>query len=307
MYFIDVFCGAGGFSEGFKMAGWKHVVGVEWDKFAAATYAANNDGDVIVKDAREVKLSDLTPFLKKHGVAGKLDALIGSPPCTSFSMAGLRKPGDDRDDLYKEVLRLGKLLQPRWIVMENVVGMLSKRDKSGKTFADLVVEDLKKIGYHCEYRVLTATAFGVPQIRKRVIFVASKNPKDIAFPVPNVVDSRQVPVRRVLEPHDRVPAKFWMSREKIKWFDERPQYARYIDVDKACPTIRAGYFRSRGEHSLLKLEDGRVRMLTDKEVARIQGFPKTFKFVGSLTQKYKQIGNAVAPPMAKGIAGALKP
>lgn len=307
MSFIDVFCGAGGFTEGFKMAGWKHIVGIEWDKHAASTYAANHEGDVIVKDARLVTIADLNPFLIKNNRGSKsIDAIIGSPPCTSFSSAGPRIIGDERDDLYREVIRLAALLKPKFVVIENVIGMLTKTDpqRNNQSFVNLVIKDLNAIGYFCEYQVLSAMQFGLPQSRRRVIFVACRDKRKIRFPIVDKVDPRSVPVRKVLEPPQRVAAKFFLSPQKIDYFANR-EFTRYIDLDKAAPTIRATYFKSQGEHGLVRYDDGRVRKLTDKEIARIQGFPKSYVFLGSLTQIYKQIGNAVAPPMGKAIALAL--
>lgn len=305
--FIDVFCGAGGFTEGFKMAGWKHVCGIEIDKWAAASYAANNHGDVILKDVRSVGPSDIRPFLKKHRVTS-LDAIVASPPCTSFSRAGPRKAGDERDELYKEVLRLTQALQPKLVVIENVMGMLTKDDcvRGGK-FADLLVSDFGRIGYTCKYRVLSTLQFNVPQNRKRVIFIASKDPTLIRFPDVATVRPEEVPVRKYLLPPSRVPTKYFMTPQKIEYYKGREGFTRFINPARASPTIRATYLRSRGEHALVKLQDGRVRMLTEKEVASIMGFSKSFKVIGSPTQVYKQLGNSVAPPMAEGIAKALLP
>lgn len=303
--FIDVFCGAGGFTEGFKMAGWKHVCGIEIDKWAAATYAAHNHGDVIIKDARNVAKSDIDPFMNKYSVT-TLDAIIASPPCTSFSRAGPRREGDERDQLYKEVLRLTELLSPKWVVVENVLGMLTKLDsKSGAKFAQLLIDDFRRIGYACEYRVLNAMQFDVPQNRKRVIFIASKDPNAIKFPVVRFVKPDEVPVRKYLALPYRVPERYFMSEKKIEYYRGREGFTRIINPARACHTIRATYLRSRGEHALVACKDGRIRMLTEKEVASIMGFDKQYKIVGSATQVYKQLGNSVAPPMAHAIARVL--
>lgn len=311
MLFIDVFCGAGGFTEGLKMAGFTHICGIEIDKHAAATYAANNHGDVIVDDVRNVTMARLKPYIDKNGGAGsgktRIDVLAGSPPCTSFSSAGPRKEGDERDDLYMEMIRLAKLLDPKVIVIENVVGMMTKRDprRQNQCFADLVLQDFRKAGYHCRYETLSTLQFGLPQTRKRVVFIASKDEALIRFPKVESVEAltardELVAVRTVLDPPEVIPPLYFFTARKIQYWMGNP-YAKIIDMNKPSPTIRATYHRSQGEHALIRYVDGRMRRMTEKEVARVQGFPPGFVFVGSATQIYKQIGNAVAPPMARGI------
>jgi DNA (cytosine-5)-methyltransferase 1 len=311
--FIDLFCGAGGFTQGLKSAGWTHVAGIELDKHAAETYAANHGADeVLVKDVRKVTPEDLRPFFDRQGLAlapGALDAIVASPPCTSFSRVGPRKVGDDRDTLYKEAVRLARALKPRWVVMENVVGMLSKRDAKGVTFADRIARDLRAAGYSCQYRVLEATSFGVPQRRRRVIFVAARDgPGDVRFPPEGVeVDPAAVAAGRVLlPPGTRVPAQFRLTPEKVRYYlEDKKEWTHVLDPKRPAPTVRASYLKSRGQECLVSLRGGGLRLLTPLEMARLQGFPDDYRFPGSMTQVYKQIGNAVAPPMARGIALAL--
>ena len=316
MRFIDLFCGAGGATQGFKDAGWTHVAGVEWDKNAAAVYAANH-GHVIVKDVRHVTAAaDFAPLLQ----GAPCDVLFASPPCQSFSTAAQScRPPDERDDLYKAAVRLAVELQPRWVVMENVMGILSKRTSAGISFAHAVERDLRDIGYACQWSVLTATAFGVPQIRRRVIFIAARDPDDIVFPNQDSVLIRtrwgpgecppHLALGSVLLPRNEVPPEFWLSPKLLKYFETRPtKYVHYAQWDKPCRTLRASYHRMYGEHALLRYEeDSAVRMLTDVEYARIQGFPAAYRWAegGKLGRKYMQIGNAVAPPMARAIAEAL--
>lgn len=297
MNFIDVFCGAGGFTEGLKQAGWRHIVGIDNDKFAAETYRANH-GDIITKDIKNVSVSEVQKFIGRK----KLGAIVASPPCTSFSYAGKRQIGDDRDYLYKHVVRLTKYLQPRWVIIENVVGFLNKSNVA----ADMM-QDFKRIGYKGKWKVLSTMQFGLPQKRERAIFIAAKNIDDVVFPdVPRHITI--VPVKPYIARRKNIHVKyFWSKDKKIANNSNgtRSKFIRFLTMSKPCYTIRASYFKARGEHSLIKYKDGQIRMLTEKEVAKIQGFPKTYKFIGSLSQIYKQIGNAVAPPMAAGIAKAL--
>lgn len=142
---VDLFSGCGGFSLGFIQAGWRVVAAVDWEYWAHVTYCVN------IPTAQQTPLHCYTMDIRKltgreiliNAGITKVDAVIGSPPCQSFSMAGQRKVGDERDTLLWEFGRLVKELQPAQFVMENVPGMLSKKFSDGRKVMDVFMEYLQ--------------------------------------------------------------------------------------------------------------------------------------------------------------------
>ena len=296
--FIDLFSGCGGWSTGLRAAGLEHVVGVELDTVAASSYAANH-GAVIQKDIKEVTFEDFTPFLQGR----QLDILVASPPCQSFSNAsrGARHTAVDSDNLYLEVIRIAELLLPEWLVLENVVGFSSKKINGNLTALDDLTNHLMVAGFaRIESRVLCATQYEVPQKRKRLIVIARRTPGG-PIPWPAAVEGYDTSISRFIQPHDTVPDYYFMSTEKQLYYEERharmPSHVRFADLTKPAHTIRASLYKSRGAEFLI-VQDGRIRMPTERELAAIQTFPENYKFQGGHTAICKQIGNAVPPRMA---------
>ncbi len=164
---VSTFSGCGGSSLGYQLAGGKVLLAVEWDDNAVETYRLNfadtpiYHGDIGKLSAEECcKLAGIEP--------GELDILDGSPPCQGFSTAGKRDFGDDRDQLFREFVRLLRGLKPKVFVMENVSGMV--KGKMKLIFAECLRE-LKASGYKVRARLLNAMYFNVPQSRQRLIFV----------------------------------------------------------------------------------------------------------------------------------------
>jgi len=167
---IDLFCGPGGFSEGFRQARFELVCGIDKDKDSCATYQLNQKSPVIEKDIYDVDLQNLP----------KANVIIGSPPCKGFSLEGKRDPNDERNLLYEKFVEAVGLLQPDFFVMENVTGMINVL--KGRFF-DRIMRDLKKTDYKCCYKVLNSADYGVPQLRKRVFIMGSKK-YPLHFPHP---------------------------------------------------------------------------------------------------------------------------
>lgn len=178
---LDTFSGAGGFSLGFEMAGFKVVGALEIDKWAAETFSFNHPDALVIQ-------SDITRFTDEEIIStfGPLepDVIIGGPPCQGFSIANSNAgdPKDPRNSLFREFVRFGSLLQPSVMVMENVPNLLKAKTSKGELVSDIIVQAFQDIGYHVEVKVLAATDYGVPQNRRRVFFVASKNQLGIPFP-----------------------------------------------------------------------------------------------------------------------------
>ncbi len=164
---ISTFAGCGGSSLGYSMAGFRELLAVEWDNNAVETFKLNFPG-VPVYHGDIAKLS-VEKCRELTGVKpGELDVLDGSPPCQGFSTAGKRNMDDDRNQLFREFVRLLRGLKPRAFVMENVSGMV--KGKMKLVFAECLRE-LKASGYRVSARLMNAMYFHVPQSRQRLIFV----------------------------------------------------------------------------------------------------------------------------------------
>lgn len=163
---ISIFAGCGGSSLGYSMAGLRELLAVEWDDNAVQTFRLNFP-DVPVYHGDIAKLS-VEECLRRTGLEpGQLDVFDGSPPCQGFSTAGKREMNDDRNQLFREYVRLLRGLQPKVFVMENVSGMV--KGKMKLIFAE-IMQELKASGYKVSCRLLNAMYFGVPQSRQRLIF-----------------------------------------------------------------------------------------------------------------------------------------
>ena len=170
MKFIDLFAGCGGFTEGFQQAGFTPVFAVEWDKPAAATYAANFGDHISTSDITKVKARGLP----------KADVVIGGPPCQGFSNLGTKNPKDPRNFLWMEYLRIVAAIKPSFFVLENVPRFLSSDQFS--LFIDALQDGPLK-NYELISGVLNAADFGVPQRRKRAIIIGSRTASP-TLPVP---------------------------------------------------------------------------------------------------------------------------
>lgn len=168
---IDLFCGAGGLSEGFQQAGFDVLAGVDSDPHAIATFKATHDGaHAICRDIEQVTASQL---MEMTGLkSGQLTCLIGGPPCQAYSVYNHQRGLDDkRSGLFRHYLRLVQELSPQWVVMENVLGILSAGN--GQAVREIKSE-LRTLGYEVDTAILRAEDFGVPQERRRIFFVGNR-------------------------------------------------------------------------------------------------------------------------------------
>ena len=291
--FIDLFCGAGGWSTGLKAAGLKHLLGIDMDAQAMATYKANHNHGLLA-DIEKVTRADLP---------ANADVLVASPPCQSFSLAGKR--GEEGGKLCFVVVKIARWLQPRIVIIENVPGFLSK----GKVHVELV-RQLKSAGYSVLTMTLDAMLYEVPQRRKRVFVVACR--PQINFQIPKPVATFDPSLHKLLQNVRKVPEFHWMTPEKTQYYKERHRrlgYVKFIspeDKQYVSNTVRASYMKSRGAEALILYRDSRCRMLTESECAAVQSFPKNFVWRGTRSAVYKQIGNAVPPKMAYHLGLAVK-
>lgn len=173
MNVIDLFCGCGGFSLGFKQAGFNIVYGIDNWNDATVTYKHNFPSAFISnEDITNIYGSDI---LKSTGLNDKeIDVIIGGPPCQGFSVSGKRILDDPRNKLYKSFVNIVADIKPSVFVMENVPGLVRLFDGKVK---DAVIADFSNLGYDVEMELLSAENFGVPQQRKRVFFVGINTSK----------------------------------------------------------------------------------------------------------------------------------
>ncbi len=178
---LDAFAGAGGFSLGFELAGFKVIGGIEIDSWASETFAHNHkDALVITRDIQLISDDELCDVFANR----KPDILLGGPPCQGFSICrkNAGDPTDPRNSLFVEFLRVAKALQPRYVIMENVPNIENARTHTGESVLGIIKRELRVLDYHVTHSVLEATNFGIPQIRRRLFVVASVHELEVPFP-----------------------------------------------------------------------------------------------------------------------------
>lgn len=170
---LDLFAGAGGLSLGFLLAGGNPLGSVDFDSDSVQTFAKNFP---MSKYNHHVSIEDWTPTKAES----KVDVIFGGPPCQGFSLArGTRFVDDPRNKLYKHFVRIVGIINPEWVVMENVEGILNIG--SGEIL-NQILEDFSNVGYQLEYKVVNMAQHGVPQSRRRALFVGRKAGRQFAWP-----------------------------------------------------------------------------------------------------------------------------
>ena len=289
---LDLFAGCGGLSLGFEAAGFK-TIGYEMDSLAAATYQRNIGS---VCHAVKLDLDFIYP---------KAEIVIGGPPCQPFSVGGDQKGINDSRDGFPVFIDAVKKLRPMVFLFENVRGLLY----SNKWYFELVIEELHKIGYIIDYKLLNAVNYGVPQNRER-LFVIGHRAK-FTFPKPNL---HKVTVGDAIgDLMHTVPPESKFLTESMDTYVANYERASacinprdlYADGPARTLTCRNLAGATVDMHRV-KLNDGRRRRILHREAARLQSFPDWFEFSGNETQQFNQIGNAVPPLLAYQLAMALK-
>jgi DNA (cytosine-5)-methyltransferase 1 len=320
----DLFCGAGGLSKGFEMAGFEILFGIDSWSSAMESFQRNISGaKAILADITKIEDN----FFEEY--KGKVDVLMAGPPCQGFSVIGKRDITDPRNSLFEEVIRVAKIIEPKVVIIENVVGLLSMKAPNGKLVKNMILERLRDIGYYTESRILSASDYGVPQNRKRVIFIGSKIGK-IGYPSPV---AEKVTVRDALSNIPDVGAEFYLPPEnnfqkfmsgKTNKIYNHENYNHSEIVIKRMSYVKPGgnwrdipkeLYNVGGEHSnnYRRLDPDKPsitikhvtksmiihpwynRCLTVREAARLQSFPDDFIFYGTRFDQHQQIANAVPP------------
>jgi len=181
---IDLFAGAGGLTDGFKKAGARCALAIEFDPQAAETLKYNNpDIPLLVKDIREIKNNEAIESCK----ASRIDVVTGGPPCQGFSLAGLRIPDDPKNQLFLEFVRMVEIFDPKIVVFENVAGLLSMQ--KGVVLA-AILKAFSSLNYSTSWKIVNTADYGIPQSRPRFIMVGIKGKTRYQFPESTHVDPK---------------------------------------------------------------------------------------------------------------------
>lgn len=310
MKVISLFCGAGGLDLGFVKAGHEIVWANDIDKDSVDSF--NNyyllGGHGIRKNIYYIPATKIPDA----------DIVIGGFPCEGFSIANLRRhTRDKRNKLYTQLLRVIKRKKPLIFVAENVPGIMSLA--KGKVF-EMILKDFNKAGYNVRQEVLNAVDYGVPQFRKRVIFLGIRKDLDIKIdfpPKPTHIENPETglfptdlkkwitvndAIGDLPEPSENcgIPNHIGTQHKvKINGYVGN----RATKGDKPSPTIMG---RGGGTGGPVIIPHPKLhRRLTPRECARLQDFPDDFIFKGSISSQYRQIGNAVPVGLAYHIAKCI--
>lgn len=177
---LDLFCGAGGFAVGASWAGFQSVLGIDYLEPAMSTWTYNHPESIgCLGDIKQIQPSDIKRLLASKGVKS-INLITGGVPCQGFSRANRKhNDNDERNFLFLEYVRFIKFFLPDYVILENVSGM---RSTAGGHFEEQIKETIEELGYTVTVSLVNAADFGVPQIRKRLLFVGVKNNSGLTSP-----------------------------------------------------------------------------------------------------------------------------
>lgn len=380
---VDFFCGAGGLSLGFLQEGFHVKLANDIEDVCIQTYKYNHPelpGDKLIQGDIKQIIDHIEDYIKEE-----IDIVVGGPPCQGFSEANRQRVIDDpRNKLYKYFIQAVEKIVPRFVVMENVKGMLKVADQVVEDYETLKIKKNGKVySYKVGYRVLNSQNFSVAQSRERLIYIAVRNdiireknitPEEIFVQIEeNCKNNRQYVLQDALNdlkaleaPRiknvNEVDSDVTGKKIDINTFENNGNAylnlinegrkipyvynhkARYVSdvnyeiyrrlnqgddatdekiadimpyahrnhcfkdkyyklyADRPCRTITAHLRMDCHSH----IHPAQIRALTPREAARVQSFPDDYLFWGAYLKTYMQIGNAVPPLMARGIAEIIK-
>lgn len=329
MNLISLFSGCGGLDLGFEKAGFSIPVANEFDKKIWATFKANHPNTHLIEgDIRNVRKEDIAPYIN-----GDVDGIIGGPPCQSWSEAGaLRGIEDERGQLFFDYIRILEEFKPKFFLAENVSGMLANRHSEA---VKNIIKLFEKAGYDVSVTLVNAKDYGVAQERKRVFYIGFRKDLNIDFKFPHgstEEDDKKITLKDIIWDlqDSAVPAApknkhnpdainnneyftgaystMFMSRNRVKAWDEQAYTVqasgRQCQLHPQAPKmVKFG----KNDCRFVEGKENLYRRMTIREVARVQGFPDSFKFIYDDTNMgYKMIGNAVPVNLAYEIGCAIK-
>ncbi len=336
--FIDLFSGCGGLSCGLEMAGHRCLLGVDANKDAIDTFAANHhEAAVYLGDIKKLSEKKLRDLLRGQ----RIDMVVGGPPCQGFSTVGKGVVEDERNQLFREFVRIVKHTQPKVILFENVTGLVAKKNLA---ILKKIFLQFEKLGYNMDARVLSAEEFGVPEKRRRTIIMgvrggacifpevthgtrAGKKVRTVAEALKNLkapdgqVYNHDVTMAQIKKAEDRERLKFIPAGKGIRYQqDEKNFLPKKLHFSVDWEKLRENRFRQTKLQRLPLNEPSPTiltsrttyyhpqenRYLTPREAAACQSFPNGFIFSGSQTAAFRQIGNAVPPGLARALGESIK-
>lgn len=294
--FIDLFAGIGGIRLGFEDERTKCVFSSEWDAFAKKTYEANF-GEEPLGDITKISENDIP----EH------DVLLAGFPCQPFSMIGKREGFSHKTqgNLFFEILRILKFHKPKSFLLENVPGLLTIQ--KGDAFK-IIKKELKDAGYNYFYKVLDASDFGLPQIRKRLIIIgfrADLGVTEFNFPIKN---NKKVFIKDFLEVN---PTGYSISEHLQKSYlfkknDGKPQVINNKSNIQVKTLVSTYHKIQRLTGTFVEGGETGIRLLSELECKRIMGYHDRFIIPVSRTQMYRQLGNSVAIPVIRSVSNNMK-
>lgn len=314
MTFVDLFCGAGGLSKGLEMSGLEGVCGLDWFKEACMTYNRNFDHPFVNGDIKSPEIKEQFYETVKKQLSGRhLDIVAGGFPCQGFSMAGNRIVDDPRNSLYLELIEIVKRLQPDFVICENVKGL---RSMLNGLVEKKIIDDFHSIGYEMNVMTLCAADYYTPQKRERVIFIGNRKGLKNYHPKPILQSSQYITTGTAIadlmempenKEFNHVPTKHRpdMAQRMLELPEGQSLYKGYSDAWKKCPWNEASC-TIKENHGGVNIHPKLPRVLTAREMARLQSFPDDFIFEGPKNKQLVQIGNAVPPLLGKAIGLAVR-
>lgn len=238
---IDVFAGAGGLSLGLRAAGFRVLAAIEKVESCVATYRRNHPGTTVIhRDVRQVKDREIAELVKPIAGNGAVDLVVGGPPCETFSTAGpgIRQIRDHRDTLFHELIRIAKAVNARYILIENIPGLMTKKGVGGEkggVFKELLHALVNAGFYRFDFRILDAADFGVPQHRNRLFILATSTQGPLRFPAPTHGPNRAKPWVTVAEALGDLPPL--SNNEEVDFYASEPlnEYQKIMRCSPGSP------------------------------------------------------------------------
>ncbi len=326
------------------MAGWLGLLGIDHDQAAIETFKHNHQqAQAIADDICEISVKQIQASINYK----KVDLICGGPPCQGFSTIGQNNHQDERNFLFFEFLRIVEALEPDYIIVENVTGLLSKRNEN---VLKEIIKSFSSLGYTIDVKVLSAHHYGVPEKRRRTIFLGNrfgvKNiypdkifkdseqdehdlplPRNVGWAFDNLLKSSNGEIlnhdinrsqiandlererishmpegKSVRYEKDQLaylPKNLWFNIDWKTIHEERFREAKLNRLDRQNCANTINTSRTTYYHPIEN------RYLTAREAAAIQSFPPDYFFCGTLTQQWRQIGNAVPPLLAKALGESI--
>jgi len=302
---ISLFAGTGGSSLGYRWAGFRELLAVDFDSHAVECFKLNfPDVPIWQRSVVDITGKEILDFCGLK--PGELDVLDGSPPCQGFSTAGKREVTDPRNDLFKHYVRLIEEVRPKVFVMENVSGM-AKGTMKGRFIE--IMKALKATGYSVKAKQMNAANYGVPQSRERIIFIGMENKKEPTYPAGS---KKILTVRDAFLNIKNVGERVTPSGEVAKlipMIKQGESASKYHPKGHYFGVARLSY--NRPSRTIIKSANLLLHQFENKgisinEAKALCSFPEDWVLTGTYEQAWNRLGNAVMPKFMQAIAEHIK-